>query len=85
MHIIQFRSEFRMIIGLEEGVSVYSLMENWSLWKERIIAYSHLEKAHQRKLRELLVSLESTYEITDNGMSNDLLYLVSLCISLLCL
>ena len=51
-----------MIIGMDTDTSIYNLMEDWSCWKTRIIAYSKLEKAHRPKLRTLLSSLESSSE-----------------------
>ena len=55
---VQFRTEFKTIVGLPDDVGVFSLMESWPTWKERIIKYSSLEKTHRPKLKKLLVSLE---------------------------
>lgn len=49
-------------------------MEMWEIWKKRIIKYSHLEKVHRPKLRELLMLLESAPEnsdTVDTGMFQD--------------
>lgn len=53
----QFRSEFKRVIGLADDVSVHSLMESWDLWQRRIIAYSMLERANRRNLKELIGKL----------------------------
>ena len=55
---VQFRTEFKTIVGLPDDVGVFSLMESWPTWKERIIKYSSLEKTHRPKLKKLLMSLE---------------------------
>ena len=61
---LQFRTEFKTIIGLNEDVSIHSLMESWPDWVERILAYCRLEVKHRPKLKQLLSSL-------DNGGSSD--------------
>ena len=62
LYFMQFRTEFKMIIGMDTDVSIYSLMEDWTCWKDRIIAYSELEKTHRPKLRTLLSKLKSSSE-----------------------
>ena len=41
---VQFRTEFKTIVGLPDDVGVFSLMESWPTWKERIIKYSQSRK-----------------------------------------
>lgn len=50
--------EFKRIVGLDQQTSIWSFMEDWPLWKTRILAYSDLEKTNRPKLRELLSSLD---------------------------
>lgn len=78
---LQIRMEFRRIVGLDEDVSMYSLMETWPIWKQRIIGYSHLEKTHRPKVREMLNSMDSetatsgSESIIDSGMHVHVHYL----------
>lgn len=60
--------EFKRIVGLDHQSSVWSLIEDWPLWKARILAYSDLEKTHRPKLKQLLSSID---EGADQGSFNN--------------
>lgn len=75
IYIFQFRQEFKMITDLGEDVSVNSLLETWPLWQKRILKYSHLEKAHRPKIRQLLVQIDGS-QATDEGKGLHLVYLM---------
>ncbi len=65
--LFQFREEFKTVIGLGDGVSVNSLMDEWSLWQNRIVSYSHLEKSNRPKVKQLLARLDESSEHIDQG------------------
>ena len=67
-NVIQFRQEFKKILGLDDGVSVNSLMENWPIWMKRILAYSKLEQTHRPKIKQLLASGVDKGTQMDEGM-----------------
>ena len=58
------------IIGLNEDVSIHSLMESWPDWVKRILAYCRLEVKHRPKRKQLLSSLdnEGSSDPLDKGM-----------------
>ena len=70
--LLQFRSEFKKVIGLAEDVAVHSTVEEWDSWQTRIIEYSKLEKTNRKQLRDLLDSLE---KVTSDEMKGVLLYI----------
>ena len=55
-----------MIVGLGDELSIYSLMESWPVWQQRIIAYSRLEMKHRPKIKELLKSLDDSPQSETN-------------------
>ena len=61
--------EFKNILGLDQGLSIHSLMEIWPLWRTRIFSYSQLEKTHRPKLKKLLSLLDE--QVANEGNFDD--------------
>ena len=65
-----------MIVGLGDELSIYSLMESWPVWQQRIIAYSRLEMKYRPKIKELLKSLDDSPQTETNEGNKRLYYII---------
>ncbi len=54
-------------------MSVQSLMENWDAWQNRIIAYSKLEMATRKRLKDIIGKLEGSSDDI-KGWHNTIMY-----------
>ena len=65
-------------MGLEDLISVQSLLENWDLWQHRIHAYSLLEVGNRKKLGEITAKFDTASKEM-KGAYNVSFYILSRC------
>ena len=54
---IQLKQEFRTILKIEGTLT--SLLDNWGIWRERIISYARVESTNRKTIVDLLEHNES--------------------------
>ena len=61
--LLQLRREFKAIVGTSD--SVYSLLDTWPTWRQRILRYAKMEGKNRPAIQKLLDSVDSFHESRD--------------------